>query len=76
VMTDKGPATNRLPSDVLADASRCGTFAPSPILPRRTAKPSASSRQVYGNGPMPKRTETLASDETSYRPGSIATTGI
>ena len=75
VMTDNGSCYKSFAFRGLASASSCGTSAPSPIHPRPTERPSASSRPACVNGPMPKPTKTLASEKTSYRPGCIDITG-
>ena len=61
VMTDNGacytrPGISREP----ARRSASSTSAPSPTHPRPTARPSASSRQHHGSGPMHTRIQYLS----------------
>jgi transposase len=76
VMTDNGSCTSPSPSPKLAGDSRSSISAPNPTHQKPMARPSASSKQLSGNGPMPKPMKHQASGPPSCPIGCIATTGI
>ncbi len=57
-------------------ATACTTSLPAPTLRAPMAKPNASSKLPYVNGPMRPFTLTPPTAPTISNPGSIATTGI
>jgi transposase len=76
VMTDNGSCYRSKPFETPVVISASGISAPSPIRPKPTARPSASSRPPSENGLMPRHTPHQTSAPPNCRSGCTDTTGI
>ena len=76
VMTDNGSCYKSFAFAKACRNSRSCISAPNPTLQKPMARPSASFKQLSGNGPMPKPMKRQTREQPICQLGCIATTGI